>query len=50
MDRADDLDHLDLLTARSREDDVERGLLLGCGAVTVPPPPGRGSGHQVRPR
>ena len=34
-DRADDLDHLDLLVAGAREDDVERGLLLGRGAVAA---------------
>src|SRR5215210_1578278 len=36
-DRADDLDHLDLLLARAGEDDVERRLLLfgGCGAVAA---------------
>src|SRR4051794_38623582 len=33
--RADDLDDLDLLVARRGEDDVERRLLLGLGAVTV---------------
>src|SRR2546421_12697219 len=33
-DRADDLDHLDLLVAGAREHDVERRLLLGrAGAV-----------------
>src|SRR4029079_18147630 len=39
-DRAHDLDHLDLLVAGARQDDVERGLLLGGrGAV----PTGRGT-------
>src|SRR5215208_840728 len=33
--RADDLDDLDLLVARAGEDDVERRLLLGGGAVAV---------------
>src|SRR4051794_36882240 len=33
--RADDLDDLDLLVARRGEDDVERRLLLGLGAVAV---------------
>ena len=33
--RADDLDDLDLLVAGAGEDDVERGLLLGGGAVAV---------------
>src|SRR5262245_46435782 len=32
-DRADDLDHLDLLVADRREHDVERRLLLDRGAV-----------------
>src|SRR4051794_26659372 len=32
---ADDLDHLDLLVAGAREDDVERRLLLGGRAVAV---------------
>src|SRR3989442_11451526 len=31
--RADDLDDLDLLVAGAGQDDVERGLLLGGGAV-----------------
>src|SRR5947199_3459088 len=32
--RPDDLDHLDLLVARAREDDVDgAGLLLGGGAI-----------------
>ena len=39
-DRADDLDHLDLLLARAGEDDVERGLLLDRSAAAPPPPPG----------
>src|SRR6476659_2790159 len=35
-DRADDLDHLDLLFAGARQDDVERRLLLGRrGSVTA---------------
>src|SRR5207302_873028 len=34
-DRAHDLDHLDLLAAGVREDDVELGLLLGGRAVTA---------------
>src|SRR4051794_9661298 len=34
-DRADDLDHLDLLVARTREHDVERRLLLGRSAVAA---------------
>src|SRR5439155_15228255 len=34
-DRADDLDHLDLLVAGAGEDDIERGLLLGSGAVAA---------------
>src|SRR4051794_9293698 len=56
--RADDLDDLDLLVARRGEDDVERRLLLGLGAVTVAaarpatgggsPPPGR-PGHPPTP-
>src|SRR5439155_15210444 len=29
-DRTDDLDRLDLLVARARQNDVERRLLLGC--------------------
>src|SRR5262249_34287227 len=41
-DRADDLDHLDLLAACGREDDVERRLLLGSGTVT----PSRGSARR----
>src|SRR5581483_4410629 len=38
-DRADDLDHLDLLCARAREDDVEGRLLLDRGCFA---PGGRG--------
>src|SRR5438067_13290447 len=34
-DRAHDLDHLDLLAARLREDDVEGGLFLRSGAVAA---------------
>src|SRR3954471_3151268 len=34
-DRADDLDHLDLLGARAREDDVEGGLLLHLGTAVA---------------
>src|SRR6186997_1962005 len=34
-DRADDLDHLDLLVAGVRQDDVERGLLLRCGGTVA---------------
>src|SRR5581483_6492319 len=34
-DRADDLDHLDLLCARAREDDVEGGLLLRRGPAVA---------------
>src|SRR5207244_8359676 len=34
-DRPDDLDHLDLLATGSGEDDVERRLLLRCGAVAT---------------
>src|ERR1041384_1655126 len=34
-DRADDLDHLDLLFAGAGEDDVEGGLLLRRGAVAA---------------
>src|SRR3954464_10060538 len=34
-DRADDLDHLDLLVADAGEDDVERRLLLGRGTRAV---------------
>src|SRR5581483_533268 len=34
-DRADDLDHLDLLVACARQDDVERGLLLGAGGAVA---------------
>ena len=37
-DRADDLDHLDLLVAGAREDDVERRLLLGRGRAVAAPP------------
>src|SRR6266516_3199909 len=36
-DRSDDLDHLDLLPPRGREDDVERRLLLRGGAVATGP-------------
>src|SRR5207247_6863120 len=35
-DRADDLDHLDLLLAGIREDDVERRLLLGRPGAVAP--------------
>src|SRR5712691_6957178 len=34
-DRADDLDHLDLLLARPGEDDVERRLLLGSSLAAA---------------
>src|SRR4051794_40262300 len=36
-DGADDLDHLDLLAARSSQHDVERGLLLGRGGAVATP-------------
>ena len=35
---ADDLDHVDLLVARAREDDRELGLLLGRAAAAAAPP------------
>src|ERR1051326_2896843 len=42
-DRADDLDHLDLLLAGAGEDDVERRLLLGLGRSSA-----TGGGHGDR--
>src|SRR5438552_2948468 len=42
-DRADDLDHLDLLLARIREDDVERRLLLGGRSAVAGESPARSS-------
>src|SRR3954451_8140126 len=48
--RADDLDDLDLLLAGRREDDVERGLLLGLGsgvaATAATGGRGRGDGRR----
>src|SRR6185503_6851641 len=47
-DRADDLDHLDLLVAGVREDDIELGLLLARGSAVAAPSrsrAGRGDGH-----
>src|SRR3954452_7740228 len=47
--RADDLDHLDLLVARGRQDDVDRGrLLLGRGAVAAAAGGGRSGGRDCR--
>src|SRR6478672_7020481 len=40
-DRADDLDHLDLLAPGAREDDVERRLLLAAAVRSSPAPGGR---------
>src|SRR4029077_1230123 len=44
-DRADDLDHLDLLTASRSENDVERRLLL-CGSGAVARSRSSGDGHR----
>src|SRR5918994_6639178 len=50
-ERAHDLDHLDLLVARTRKHDVEGGLLLRrrCGSVTATwACARRGDGHRRR--
>src|SRR5213592_798508 len=47
-DRADDLDHLDLLVAGGREDDIELGLLLARGSVAARGRSCAGGGHRDR--
>jgi hypothetical protein len=47
-DGADDLDHLDLLGARVREDDVEGRLLLGGGTAVAGGCGGTGGGDRDR--